>query len=63
MCPSYSSNLRFIAGSNLFKEVLVANRECSSAVLEVSTEGLAKVNFKIDDYDSTYFIVAMQDVD
>ena len=49
--------------ANLFKEVLVANRECTSAVLEVSTEGLAKVNFKIDDYDSTYFIVAMQDVD
>ena len=49
--------------ANLFKEVLVANRECSSAILEVSTEGLAKVNFKIDDYDSTYFIVAMQDVD
>jgi molybdenum cofactor biosynthesis enzyme MoaA len=49
--------------ANLFKEVLVANRECSSAVLEVSTEGLAKVNFKVDDYDSTYYIVAMQDVD
>ena len=49
--------------ANLFKEVLVANRECTSATLEVSTEGLAKVNFKIDDYDSTYFIVAMQDVD
>ena len=48
--------------ANLFKEVLVANRECTSAVLEVSTEGLAKVNFKVDDYDSTYFIVAMQDV-
>ena len=49
--------------ANLFKEVLVANRECTSAILEVSTEGLAKVNFKIDDYDSTYYIVAMQDVD
>ena len=49
--------------ANLFKEVLVANRECSSAILEVSTEGLARVNFKIDDYDSTYYIVAMQDVD
>ena len=49
--------------ANLFKEVLVANRECTSAVLEVSTEGLAKVNFKIDDFDSTYYIVAMQDVD
>ena len=49
--------------ANLFKEVLVANKECTSAVLEVSNEGLAKVNFKVDDYDSTYFIVAMQDVD
>ena len=49
--------------ANLFKEVLVANRECSSAVLHVSNEGLAKVNFKVDDYDSTYHIVATQDVD
>ena len=49
--------------ANLFKEVLVANRECTSAILEVSTEGLAKVNFKVDDYDSTYHIVATQDVD
>ena len=49
--------------ANLFKEVLVANRECTSAVLEVSNEGLAKVNFKIDDYDSTYYVVAMQDID
>jgi hypothetical protein len=49
--------------ANLFKEMLVANKECKSAVLEVSNEGLAKVNFKIDDYDSTYFIVAMSDVD
>ena len=49
--------------ANLFKEVLVANKECKSAVLEVSNEGLSKVNFKIDDYDSTYYIVAMTDVD
>jgi len=49
--------------ANLFKEVLLANKECKSAVLEVSNEGLAKVNFKIDDYDSTYYIVAMSDVD
>ena len=49
--------------ANLFKEMLVANKECKSAVLEVSNEGLSKVNFKVDDYDSTYYIVAMQDVD
>ena len=49
--------------ANLFKEMLVANKECKSAVLEVSNEGLAKVNFKVDDYDSTYYVVAMTDVD
>ena len=49
--------------ANLFRDVLSSNKECTSAVLEVSNEGLAKVNFKIDDYDSTYYIVAMQDVD
>ena len=48
--------------AKLFKDVLVANKECTSAVLEVSNEGLAKVNFKIDDYDSTYWIVALQGV-
>jgi len=49
--------------ANLFKEVLTANRECTSAILEVSNEGLARVNFKVDDYDSTYYVVAVQDVD
>jgi len=49
--------------ANLFKEVLVANRECTSAVLEVSNEGLARINFKVDDYNSTYYVVATQGVD
>ena len=49
--------------ANLFREILLANKECSSAILEVSNEGLAKVNFRVVDYDSKYFIVAMQYVD
>tara|TARA_B100000287_G_C20573732_1_gene757618 strand:- start:365 stop:1084 length:720 start_codon:yes stop_codon:yes gene_type:complete len=49
--------------ANLFRDVLSANKECTSATLEVSTEGLARVNFKVDDYDSTYYIVATQGVD
>jgi len=48
--------------ANLFKEVLVANKECTSAVFKISTEGLAKIQFKVNDYDSTYFLVAMDDV-
>ena len=49
--------------ANLFRDVLSANKECTSAVLEVSNEGLARINFKVDDYDSTYYIVATQGVD
>ena len=62
-CETCDVDVPITFNANLFKEVLVANRECSSAILEVSTEGLARVNFKIDDFDSTYYIVAMQDVD
>ena len=29
-------------------------------MLEVSNEGLARVNFKVDEYDSTYYIVAQR---
>ena len=44
-----------------FKEILLANKECSSATFEISNDGIAKINFKVDDYDSTYYIVAMQE--
>ena len=49
--------------ANLFKDVLVANKECETAILEVSEKGLAKINFKVDQYDVTYYLVAVQDVD
>ena len=49
--------------ANLFKEVLSANKECESATLEISSQGLAKINFKIDDFDSTYWLVAASEVD
>ena len=48
--------------ANLFKEVLVANKECTSASLEVSNEGLARIRFKVDEYDSLYHIVQSQSV-
>ena len=49
--------------ANLFKDVLVANKECETAILEVSEKGLAKINFKVDQYDVTYYLVAVQSVD
>ena len=48
--------------ANLFKDVLVANKECESATLEVSSQGLARINFKVDEYDATYWLVADTDV-
>ena len=49
--------------ASLFKDVLVANKECESAILEVSEKGLSRINFKVDQYDVTYYLVAVQDVD
>ena len=49
--------------ANLFKDVLVANKECETATLEVSEKGLSKINFKVDQYDVTYYLVAVQEVD
>ena len=49
--------------ANLFKDVLVANKECETATLEVSEKGLSRINFKVDQYDVTYYLVAVQDVD
>ena len=48
--------------ANLFRDVLVANKECEGATLEVSSQGLARINFKIDEYDATYYLVADTDV-
>ena len=58
------SNIENVSfNANLFKDVLVANKECESATLEVSDKGLSKINFKVDQYDVTYYLVAVQDVD
>ena len=49
--------------ANLFREVLSANKECESAKFEVSGDGLSRISFKIDDYESTYYLVSVQDLD
>ena len=48
--------------ANLFRDVLVANKECESATLEVSSAGLSRIKFSIDNYDSEYFLVSTQAV-
>ena len=49
--------------ANIFKEILSANKECESATFEISSEGLSKIVFKIDDYSATYYVVPVQDQD
>jgi hypothetical protein len=49
--------------ANMFREVLVANKECLTGKLEVSNEGLAKVTFSVDDFSVVYYLVAEQDND
>ena len=49
-----------VFNANLFKEVLNANKECSKAVLQVSSGGLAHIEFKIDDFSVKYYLVSQQ---
>ena len=54
-------NLSFNA--EYFSQILLANKECESAILQVSSQGLIKIDFKIDNYVATYWLVAASDVD
>ena len=40
-----------------FSQILLANKECESAILYVSSAGLCKISFKIDNYSSAYWLV------
>ena len=57
------TNLEAISfNANMFSNILNANKECQSAVLKVSSDGLATISFTIDDYKSEYYLVATQQV-
>ena len=46
--------------ANLFKEILVANKDHETGFIEVSSAGLARVSFTGKDYSSTYYLVQLQ---
>ena len=48
--------------ANMFASILSANKDCESATLEVSSQGLSRIKFEIDNYDSEYFLVSTQAV-
>ena len=47
--------------ANLFKEILVANKECTESLLEVSEEGLARLTFNIDEFNVVFYLVSQDD--
>ena len=48
--------------ANMFASILQSNKDCESATLEVSSAGLSRIQFSIDNYDSEYFLVSTQAV-
>ena len=46
--------------ANLLKEILVANKDADTGIIEVSSAGLARVTFTSKDYTSTYYLVQLQ---
>ena len=46
-----------------FSNILSANKECETGTLEISSQGLARLTFKVDDYTSIYYLVATTEVD
>ena len=46
--------------SNLFKEILNANKDAETGKLEVSAAGLARVTFSSKSYSATYYLVQLQ---
>jgi len=46
-------------GSEYFKQILVANKDCSAGKLFISQQGLLRFQFKEGDYTSEYFLVKL----
>jgi len=42
------------------KEILVANKEATDAILKISSQGLSHISFSIDNYESNYYLVEIQ---
>ena len=48
--------------SGMFSNILQANKECESVSMKISSKGLIKLNFEIDDFEAEYYLVATQNV-
>ena len=43
--------------ANYLREILTANKECKTGVLQISSKGLSRVKFDLDGFVSTYYLV------
>ena len=58
--PLFMHSIEKATKSNLFKEILVANKDADQGYLEVSQSGLARVTFTGPSYTATYYLVQLQ---
>ena len=49
--------------SKYFKEILNANSDSEKSVLNVSTQGIASIEFEVGDFRSSYYLVEIQTTD
>jgi hypothetical protein len=58
---NYDGDVKAISFSaKYFKEILSANKEANKATLKVSKDGLSHVEFAVDGFSSSYYLVEVQ---
>jgi len=58
---SVKSRIHFSA--KFLKEILTANSDCENAVLNISDDGLASVSFDNEKFNSSYYLLAIKNID
>lgn len=58
---SVKSPIHFSA--KFLKEILTANSDCENAVLNISDDGLASVSFDNEKFNSSYYLLAIKNID
>ena len=63
MPTEYNEIDKISFNAKYFSDIFTANIDCENGLIEISSEGLAKLSFKVDNLTSTYWVVASQDND
>ena len=63
MPTEYNEIDKISFNAKYFSDIFQANMDCENGLIEISSEGLAKLSFKVDNLTSVYWVVASQDND